>query len=893
MASRRFVVFVAALATLGVTPHRSPLPPVTPQALSASLILADLDRAGREMSTLADHGMAFQELTDRVASQLQSLHPDAPETVDVLLRAQRMHEALAVAHAIVDRGPSRVAEVVDIVRKHAFALSRDDERRPHKEILRALLTLARTRASSLPPEEAARVALAVLLAEPQTGRAPQSAQATRFREFAAQYAGTNAAAEAEALGASVEFSGDGQALRSTLDAISAAQPGTCADLLARTLRVQSLSRGGSRERPGQDPTERFLEALTLARGLDRSSYPACASGPERPDTAVPMLFAYQPSYAPANVDRLLEAYRDLVIRRFSVSESNPTGHGIGWIVTDRMGELFALKGDRRGGIERTFDELERTVADAPGVRYLRADYYATRARRGESPEERDWFAGKARVALASVAGDASSPYRSRALASLGVFHQSHGEFREAIARFRQYLAAEPRSPAGWIAQLRIGQCFEGQSSWALAAEAFADVAADRSGLQMSRVLGFVSAGRAWEAANRPDLALSAYREALEAWPAVASPSIYGSGIAAPSYDLPAVFVRTDAPREWSAPFSARTRVERRVLASRADRMSAALAAPGGTGLEHARWLLEHARRDEARRAAADVLAAHPRSANAAGARAVANMARVLDAIARAGAGSPGADDAVALRVLDDVARQPFDFSVCAAQIAATVVRARRTGPDATKQEAVLINALERWRRFAAAQPAGAANTDLERDVAAIHTLLFRPEGGSLYSGSRWNGFQWPSPPPRFVVIHPEITVVLSDRRLLHVRVPAVPADRALVFDGEQTEFLATVIRTLGGTATKSSWLVMAPPVQPTGGSIAVMRFLARAFPLMPGHWAGWEFYTFPVIGGIEFFDTTRTRARVHLVIGYSGGEALIERHGDAWRVVTLSPTWVM
>ena len=130
-------------------------------------------------------------------------------------------------------------------------------------------------------------------------------------------------------------------------------------------------------------------------------------------------------------------------------------------------------------------------------------------------------------------------------------------------------------------------------------------------------------------------------------------------------------------------------------------------------------------------------------------------------------------------------------------------------------------------------------------VAAIHTLLFRPEGGSLYAGSRWNGFQWPSPPPRFVVIHPEITVVLSDRRLLHVRVPAVPADRALVFDGEQTEFLATVIRALGGTATKSSWLVMAPPVQPTGGSIAVMRFLARAFPLMPGHWAGWEFYVKP------------------------------------------------
>jgi len=86
--------------------------------------------------------------------------------------------------------------------------------------------------------------------------------------------------------------------------------------------------------------------------------------------------------------------------------------------------------------------------------------------------------------------------------------------------------------------------------------------------------------------------------------------------------------------------------------------------------------------------------------------------------------------------------------------------------------------------------------------------------------------------------------------------------------------------------------VMEAPHQPVGPSLGVMAFLNRAFCVIPGHWSGWHFATFPTISEIVFVDSGRTRALVRVTVGYAGGDVLLEKQDGVWRATKLNQTWV-
>lgn len=897
----RLAAAVILITASSFAPSASVTPVPRQPTPSARDVIARIEQAGRDYPP-EEHTawMSVQtELTRQAADDLRVRFPDSPETVDLLLRAGRVHDALHVTRTIVDTRPDRLPAAATVLARHWSVLRTDDDARPHLALLKTIMTDARERSRALTTEEAALVAVRLTSLDitlvPRS--APPEELAARWRAVAAEHAGTAAALEAGLAAVSAAQPTGGAARADALDAFARAHAGTCAAGRALLMKAQAIVHGDARaSRPGEDPTERFLQAFATARALEGPAYATCEWNDDGPDQLAARLFGNRPAYAPDNVGRLLAAYREYVTRRFRVDAAYPVLNGVGWMITGRMGELFAVQGDRRRGIEQTLTALEQTVPDAAGVRYLRAQYYADRARRGDTLAERQAFVGDAKTALASVAGDAASPYRDHALAGLAWLHLSYGEYGEALVRFREYVARRPGSHDTWVAQMRAAQCLEAQDGWSDAASFYLAAAQGTPRLRMARVLGQAYAGRAYEAGGRFPQALAAYRAALADWPDVPEE---GSAVrrfgGASSFRLPAFRVRTDVDRDSFTDITTRTDptiVARHALSERAERLRRQLAAPGGDRLARAYWLLERGRRAEAADVAAGVSADLPGSPNAEGARLVVSLARVGDALDLARAGTPNANDEEALRLLDEVTQQPFDFGVCAALISRAVLQARRT--DTAGPRDTFIDALARWQQHARGREPDVAANDLERDVAAIRDLVFRPAGDGPYAGTRWNGFRWPETPARFVVTRPHVDVALADGREMRVRVraPRLAPDNALTFDDDEIVFFTTLIRTLGGTATRAPQAVMETPHQPVGGSVDVMRFLNHGFLVMPGHWGGWELYTFPVITLLEFTDPARRSARAHVTIGYGGGEVYLEKRGDAWRLVRVVRTWV-
>jgi hypothetical protein len=57
-------------------------------------------------------------------------------------------------------------------------------------------------------------------------------------------------------------------------------------------------------------------------------------------------FTSHPSIAPENVDRMRAAYLRFVRTHFELDPLDPMSHGVGYVITSKMAELFEIKGDR-------------------------------------------------------------------------------------------------------------------------------------------------------------------------------------------------------------------------------------------------------------------------------------------------------------------------------------------------------------------------------------------------------------------------------------------------------------------------------------------------------------------------------------------------------------------
>jgi hypothetical protein len=253
-----------------------------------------------------------------------------------------------------------------------------------------------------------------------------------------------------------------------------------------------------------------------------------------------------------------------------------------------------------------------------------------------------------------------------------------------------------------------------------------------------------------------------------------------------------------------------------------------------------------------------------------------------------------ANDAAGTAALEALATAPYDFPVTAARMAMASLRWAQGRQDEARS--LMRAALEDWQvRQTVTKPA----SPLEKDIAEIRTLVFQPMGGAIYRDARLNGFAWPSTPPPFFVVNPDIAVKSADgtSTRLSLSQPFPEHPNVLRLSSDEAEMLSEMMRRLGGTKTREGRVfvdrgVMEAPVVPTGPSVGLIEFLATFFEARPGHWGGWEFHTYPNVTRIEFLDPDRTKARAAVTIGYAGADVLLERIDGAWKAIRLVNQWV-
>ena len=105
------------------------------------------------------------------------------------------------------------------------------------------------------------------------------------------------------------------------------------------------------------------------------------------------------------------------------------------------------------------------------------------------------------------------------------------------------------------------------------------------------------------------------------------------------------------------------------------------------------------------------------------------------------------------------------------------------------------------------------------------------------------------------------------------------------------EYSKSLDKFLGDESTELGEGGIMNPSRPKGESIKRFQFLRPYIPVQHGHWQGWLLETHPEISIIEL-DNTLTKAKINFRVGYEGGEALIEKTGDNWKIISSKVTWI-
>jgi len=791
--------------------------------------------------------------------------PDSPETVGLLLRSSEIKEALALARRIVETRPEHLVATLRIL---AEWLNEGDA----PEIVAA----ARARLPSLPREDAATVARMLAGATLRSGQISESARIAELQDFVRTYDGTREAQQARVTLIAL-LNRDSTTRFAELEAFAGRHPRTVEAARALytkafDLHVNVVMRG--EEPNGSDPTERFMKVLAIANELEYGAYPPCEWVDKAPDLVVEF-FATDAIYSPANRDRMIEALTQFVGRHFTLHDGEATEWSAGYLVAHKIADLFELKGERIAGVERTLARLEQDTADAAAVRYLSALFY-----RREAQMTREDKGGplrtKARAALRDLAKSGGGQYQRKALASLAALHFAEGDYRIARGYFTEFIDRYPESDWGWVAALRIGQTHEALEDLGAAVASYRATAARYASIPQARVLGHVHAARVLERMGTFDQAEAEYQAALAGWDSGYGTQYSSYWSAEPAEPGPISGLPTDRGVAYLED-----------LPSRIAQLRRSNATPGGALAERGRWLLERQRWTEAQVALREMIATYPKSRGIGEARELLHRARLEAALEPAGAGRPGVDDTKTLDALAAIAREPYTFGVSAAKIArATILWQRGAASDAS---ALMTAALQEWHTRRSPSP-GTAPTPLERDIAAIQDLVFRPKGDGVFKGTEWEGEPFSGGDAPFVVVNTDIRVTFAGgavQRVTSAHVPAASRGGVLLIDNAEQATLARIITKLGGTGTTENVATMEVPNQPDRRSRNVMDFWRGFFQMRPGHWGGWMFQTNPIISGIEFGDAARTTAFAEVAIGYEGGVVALEKKNGVWKALGI------
>jgi tetratricopeptide (TPR) repeat protein len=864
---RRFAVWTFVLPTVAVFGFPAAARQ-TPAASTADLLAHGA--ADFPPGDIQVWGTERRGLTARAAAAALVTAPESAQTIRLLVQAGRIDDALHCLAHIVPSQPGSMAAAFEAVLAGNVALQ-TQRAAGYSARLAEIADTARAQLPNLPRDQAARLARVLVNVDNNSARGGSRGYGQRLDAFLREYAGTAEAPLAEVDRLQI---GPAEPAEQALGIYGHAHPGTVAGAKALYTRAMLLAMNAPpRTPPGSDPTDRFLAVIDAVHELEDGTWPDCDWVRRAPDL-VARLFAYRPTYSPAHLDALIDAFGRFAAAHFSLDQLQPMGNGVGYPIASKLADLYAVRGDEAAAMAHAFDDLERAVPNRTAVRYLRA-LYAGRVTSQGSAVERAARIEASNTLLREVASDGDGVYRQKALATLGSQQFALRDYTHATRTFREYLSTYPQSAWAWLAAIRLGQSQAALGDQVAARDTFRLAAATYTSVPMAATLASGLAARANEALGKFSEALADLRRAAAAWD-----ESYG-----PTYALPA----PDRPSGGLVP-SAET-FDRDDLASRVATLTASLAEPGGADLERGRWQVEQGHWTDARTTLERVISAHGRSRVAAEARTLAHRARFEQALAMADVASATPNESAAMTALASLAREPSDFYVLVSKIARAFLLWK--AGQAAPARALIRQALDQWRT---AQPTARppAEQSLDADVVAIRNVVFRPLGGGVYGLQRWNAFTWPAALPAYLVVSPVIDVRDASGHITRVttyqRFPGL--DSVLFFDADQIACLTKTLDKLGGTRKRQPRTVMETPNQPVGPSLDLVDLLGTFFEARPGHWAGWELLTYPQITRVDFLDTARTKATARVTIGYAGATVVLEKTDGVWTATALTDRWV-
>lgn len=812
-------------------------------------------------------------LTRVRAAQALAAAPASPDTIRLLLSQTpaRVSDALDVLDRVIASQPSRAADAFRAVTASSFEITRDSSR-GFRDRLKAQVDAAPARLASLPREDAARLARALVDAA-WIFNADRADRLARLQALSAAYPGTAAAADAEL--DLLNQSADSSTRAEAYGRFAKAHPGTEIGAHAQYLRVSALSQPPRSERAQADPTDRFLEWSAAIDELEHGGFPKCQWTEQAAQLAT-QFSTNRPSYTPEHLDAVIAIYLTRLSTNFVVSDRVPAGNGDGYALTGKLADLFAQKTDP-GAFDQALDDLERRAANPQGIHFVRAMADVDGRRLPAAAPGRAAVVSRGMTTLRAIAA-AQGPYAQRALAEVASRSFVSGDFSAAAAGYGAYVREYPASDWAWVAAIRLGQARSALGQWPEAQATFERAAATYRDLPLARVVAATLAGRAAETSGRIAPALQANQLALAAW------DDRFVAINDERYE----FGNNASGATGPAPFGS-VAIDRRELEEHIAWLTRAQKDPAGPALARARGLLDQRRWHEARAAFASALATWPKSTLAADARIELGRAAIGEALAHADVAGPARSDAEALNALAAIAPDTGGFALMAADFVRAALQARSGAPAAG---ATLAPALDRWLRTQQLSPAPPGGT-LEADVNAICAAVFRPTGGGVYSGRGANAFSWPGVTPPWMIVSRRVPVVLSDAtiRWIDRARPIDGYDHVLFADREQLDTLAGVINSIAGDRTRMA-MARTPAPMPANDPAAVPRLFNQFFPLTPGFAVGWRLETFPRIDQIVFHDAARTKATARVTVALAGGNVTLEKTEGIWRATGFTDLWV-
>ncbi|HEX7774576.1 MAG TPA: hypothetical protein VF435_19290, partial [Pyrinomonadaceae bacterium] len=389
------------------------------------------------------------------AKRLRAQDEASVDTYRRLVAAERRDEALVELKRILEAADgARTIAALHALSETIYTFHRD-QTRSYTETIRQTIAPARARIAQLPREDAARLAREMLSIDQWLeGR---QANQKWLKQFVQDYDGTEAALLTQV---DLLTSDPRQMLKQVadLDRFAKDHPGTNAAAKALFLEGFQLRANipviGVEPR-GSDPTERLLRVAAIVKELESGKFPRSEWVEKAPELLVNFFVSETPPprYSPANLDRAIETYGEFVRTHLHMPNALLSmGNSLGYVINSKMGNLFQLKGDRVGGIERFLDDLETTASDPASVQLFRAQFYAHQSSAG--PEaERASMAAKARAALTALVSANRGDASRRALALAAAFDYYQRDYARALPQYQKFVSRYPSSSWAPIAAL--------------------------------------------------------------------------------------------------------------------------------------------------------------------------------------------------------------------------------------------------------------------------------------------------------------------------------------------------------------------------------------------------------------------------------------------------------